>query len=176
MRGAGTEVGEHRARLIAVLFAQFGVVDAAAVDARRRAGLQPADPQRQLPQSRRQSIRGRIAGAAARMALHADVDPAAEKGADGEYDVAGEKFDAALRDAALDSIAPHLQIGNLLLEQLQVRLPLEKAANGAPVQLAVRLRPSGAHRGPLAGVERSKLYARLVGGERHGTARAHRSP
>ena len=122
MRGAGTEVGEHGARLIAVLFAQFGVVDAAAVDARRRAGLQPSDPQRQFPQSRRQSIRGRIAGAPARMALQADVDLAAEEGADGEYDVAGAEFDAALRDAAHDSIAPHHQVGDLLLEQLQVWL------------------------------------------------------
>ena len=54
--------------------------------------------------------------------------------------------------------------------KLQVRLRLEKAANRALVQLAVRLRPGGAHRGSLAGIERSKLDARLVGGKRHGTA------
>ena len=54
--------------------------------------------------------------------------------------------------------------------KLQVRLPLEQPADGPLVQLAVRLRAGGAHRGSLAGIERAELDARLVGGQRHGAA------
>ena len=62
------------------------------------------------------------------------------------------------------------EIGDLLLEQLQIRLRLEQAADRALVQLAVGLRPRGAHRGSLARVQRAELDAGLVGGERHGAA------
>jgi len=105
-----------------VLLGQPGEVDAAAVDARRRSGLQAAHPQLQLAQARGQSQRGRIARAAARVALQADVNPAAKEGADGEHHRAGAKFDAALGDHAGCTVAFHEKVGGLLLKNLQVRL------------------------------------------------------
>ena len=56
-----TEVGKHRTGIIAGLFGQLGKVDAAAIQARRCAGLQSTNMERQFSQSRRQRIRGWIA-------------------------------------------------------------------------------------------------------------------
>ena len=104
------------------------------------------------------------------MALEADVNSAAQKGADGQHDGARAKFDAALGDHAHHPIAFDLQIGRFLLEQRQIRLGLEHAADGALVELPVGLRTRGAHRRSLARVQGAKLDAGLIGGERHGAA------
>ena len=62
------------------------------------------------------------------------------------------------------------EVGDLLLEEPQVRLRLEQPADGALVELAVGLRAGGAHRRSLAGIQGAKLDARLVRRQRHGAA------
>ena len=170
MHGAGPEIGEHRPRVVTGLFTQFVEVDAAAVDARRGAGLQAADAQVQIAQAGRQAIGRRIAGPAARMTFQSDVDLAAEKRAHGEDDAAGPEFDAAPGEAAHRASAFDEQVGNLLLEQRQMGLALQHAAYGALVQLTIRLRAGGANRRALARIQGAELDAGFVGGERHGTA------
>ena len=159
-----------------MLFAQSGVIDAAAVDARRRAGLQAADAQRQFAQSRGQMIRRGIPRATAGVVLQTDVNAPAEEGAHRQHDAARPQFDAALGDAAGHALALEGQIGRLLLEQLKVRLASPGRGGRAFVQLPVGLRTRGAHRGPLAGIERAELDAGAVGRERHRRRRARRSP
>ncbi len=122
MLRARAEVGEYRPRIVAVLLAQPRVVDAAAVDARRRAGLQPPDLERQLAQPRGERERGRIAGAAAGVALESDVNAAAEERAHGEHHVARGKLDAAQGDAADDAVS---------LERAGPRLPAGRARGSA---------------------------------------------
>ena len=116
MRGARAEIGKHRPRIIAVLFAQRGKIDAAAVDARRRAGLQASDPQRQFAQTHRQACRWRIAGPSAGMTLQTHVNLAAQERADREYDGARAKLEAALGDDTDHTIAFQNQIRRFLLE------------------------------------------------------------
>ena len=79
--------------------------------------------------------------------------------------------DAADHPASLQD-----EIGDLLLEELQVRLCLETAADGALVELAVGLRASGAHRRSLARIEGAELDARAVRRRAPWRRRAHRSP
>ncbi len=73
---AAANEGHHRRRLVAPLFLHHGEVHRARVDARRRAGLEPADVERQFPQPARQCIRRRVTGTTAGVALQADVDHA----------------------------------------------------------------------------------------------------
>ena len=62
------------------------------------------------------------------------------------------------------------QVRHLLLEEREVRLVLEQRANGAPVELPVRLRARGPHGRALAGIERAELDAGAIRGARHGAA------
>ncbi len=146
------------------------IIDAASVDSRRGAGLQPADGERQLAQARGEFIRRRIAGAASGVTFEADMDLAAQERAHGQHQGARPEPDTAQRHAPDDPLGLEGEVGDFLLEKLQVRLRLEQPTDGALVELAVGLRPSGAHRRPLAGVQGAQLDARLVGGERHRAA------
>src|SRR6185436_3546461 len=74
MIAAPAEVREHRRRLVARLRGESGVVDRATVDARRRAGLEPADAEGQSAQPLGQAVGWRIAGATALIIRQADVD------------------------------------------------------------------------------------------------------
>ena len=167
MQGSRAEIGEHGPGIVTVLLAQSVVIDAASVYARRCAGLQASDAQRQFSQPRRQTIRGRIAGPAAGMIFHADVDLSAEERAYGQHHAACANFDAALGAATDHSVSLQDKIGHLLLKNLQVRLSLEHAADGALVQPAIGLRASGAHGGTLARIQGAQLNGGLIRGERH---------
>jgi len=104
------------------------------------------------------------------MALQADVNPAAQECADGQHNGTRTKFDAALRDHADHALALDLEIGYFLLEQREIRLGLEHAANRLLVELSIGLRTRGAYRGSLAGIQGAELDAGLVRRECHGTA------
>ena len=91
---------EHRGRRVAGLLLEHAEVDAAAVDAWRRAGLEPADVERQLAQALGERVAGLVAGPPARVVVEADVDPAAEKGADGEHHRVGAEAQAHRGDHA----------------------------------------------------------------------------
>ena len=76
---ARTQKREHRSRIVAGLFGKPRKIDAAPVDARRRAGFESADRQLQFAQPRRQTDRGRIAGAPCLIVLQPDVYQPGEK-------------------------------------------------------------------------------------------------
>src|SRR6185312_7396728 len=64
---ARSEIREHRRGIFTPLFGECGIVDAAAVDPWRRAGLQPVRAQRQFTQTLRERGGRRIARATARL-------------------------------------------------------------------------------------------------------------
>src|SRR6185312_11804080 len=167
---ARTQVGEHRRRIVAVLFLQAREVDAAAVDARRRAGLQPVGRQRQLAQPRSQRAGWRVTGAAAGVLGGADMDLAGEEGARREHYGPGAEGNAHLRHHAGCTAAFHDQVVHRLLEQVQVRLAFHEVTYRGTVQRAVGLAAGGAYRGALGGVERAPLDAGEIGGVRHRAA------
>src|SRR5690606_28952709 len=67
-------VREDRRRRVARLLDEVRIVDRAAVDPRRGAGLQPPDREPEVAEPAREARRGRVAGAATRMRRLADVD------------------------------------------------------------------------------------------------------
>ena len=166
---------EHRHRVrVARLLGELREVDRAAVDARWRAGFQPALRQFQFLQAGRQRYRRRVTGAAGAVVLQADVDAAIQKGAGGQHHRLGAEADAHLRDSPHDPLLAaagfHQQVVHRLLEQPQVRLVLQPLADRCLVQDAVGLGPRGAHGRALAAVEDAELDAGLVGGGGHRAA------
>jgi len=73
------EEGKHRRRIVARLFSHLREVDAAAVDPRWCARLQPADRQIQFAQACRKADRRRIAGTTALIVLQPDMNQARKK-------------------------------------------------------------------------------------------------
>ena len=167
---ARPEIRKDRARIIAVLFLEPREIDTAAIDSRRRSRFQATHPQVEIPKPCGQSSRGRIAGTAAGMALHADMNFPAQESSHGQDDGARATFDAAQGYNARDPIALDDEVGGFLLKHLQMRLRFEQTANGALVKLSISLRARGAYGRSLAGIQGAKLDAGLVGRERHGAA------
>ena len=100
------EERKHGRGLVARLRGHHREIDAAAVDARRRAGLQAPDAQRQLAQARSQALRRRIAGAAAGILIEPDMDAPAQECADGQHHRASLERDAGDGDDAGDAARP----------------------------------------------------------------------
>ncbi|MNF34622.1 hypothetical protein D3C84_154680 [compost metagenome] len=163
-----TEKGHQRRWRIPGLLGHQREIHRTAIDARRRAGLQAADPQRQFPQALGQGDRRRIAGTAAGIVLHADVDKSAEEGAGGQDHRIGEQAQAHLGDYAFDFIVLDDQVIGGLLKYPQVGLVFQGFANRRLVQHPVGLGAGGAYRRALAAVEHAELDAALVGGGGHG--------
>ncbi len=123
--------------------------------------------------SRRRAARDRDGGSPARPAgivLEADVDAPAQEGAGREHHGTGAEAQADGGDGAGDAVALEDQVVDRLLEEPEVGLVLQAAADGRTVEDAVGLRARGPHRRALARVEGAELDAGLVGGERHGPA------
>ena len=169
--GASPEIGEHRARIVAVLLAQSREIDAAAVDARRRAGLQAADAQGKLAQPRGQTIRGRIAGAAARHGSRGRREcgrrgtcrPSARRCAP------ETRCRSAVTQPATRSPCS-VRSATSCWNSCRFGWVSSSAADGALVQLPVGLRARGAHRRSLAGIQGAELDAGAVGRQRHRAA------
>src|SRR6185503_12139742 len=167
MIAAPAEVRKHRHRLIAGLHRESRVVDRATVDARRRAGLETTDAEGQGAQSLGQAVGRRIAGATALIVRQADVDLAAEERADGQHYRPRAELDAGLRDDAANLVAFDQQIGDLLLEQREVRLVLQHRADRLLVQDAIGLRARRSNGGALARIQDTELDAGAIGRLRH---------
>ena len=148
----------------------LGVVNAAAVEARRRSGLESALRQLELLEPRRQALRRRVAGAAGGVIGHANMDAAVEKCAGGQHHRSAAKADADLRHGSHDPIALDHQVVNRLLEDPEMGLTLYAPADRRLVQNAVGLRAGRTHRRPLARIKDAKLNAALVGRLRHRAA------
>ncbi len=166
LRGIAHE-GKHRHRVVARLHLHYRVVDAAAVEARRRAGLEAAGRQLQFAQALRQRDRRWVAEAAGAEVLEADMHQAVEEGAGGEHHGRRLETDAELGDDAADLVARQRQVVHRGLEQCQVRLVLQAAADRLLVHDAVGLGAGGTHRRTLGGVEDAELDAGFVGRGRH---------
>ncbi len=170
-RHRGRDVAIRIGHAIARLLHQLRKIDRPAVDARRRARLEPALRQLQLLQARRQSLRRRIARSAGAVVLQAHVDLAVQERAGRQHDGAPAERDARLRDRAGHAVgAVHRldhQVVHGLLEQPQVGLILQPMPNRGLVENAICLRARGAHRRPLGPVEDAELNPRFVRRSRH---------
>src|SRR5580698_3550502 len=116
---------KYRNRVIPGLRLQMRVVDRAAIDPGRSAGLEPPDPQVQGPQSVGQSVRWRIAGATSLVLIETHMDAPPQEGAYREHH--GRRFedDARDRDDAPDLLVRDHEVRGLLLEEREVRCVLE---------------------------------------------------
>ena len=156
---AGQE-GEGGRRIVAVLHLQAAPVDRAAVEARRRAGLEPAERQAEAVQRRRQPGRGRRVDPAGRPALLAQMDDAAQEGSGRDDDGAGADRPAVLEhDAGTAARAVDRQVAGGALDDVEARLLGQDRLHGPAVQLPVGLGPRSAHRRALAAVEDAELDA-----------------
>ncbi len=164
------EEREDRLGAIARLLREAREIDRAPVDPGRRPGLQPSHRQVQLAQARGQRERGRITRPSRPVPGHADVDEAAEECPGGEHDGRGPQLQADRGHRAHDPISLHEQVVDRRLEEPEVGLGLEPAADRAAVEHPIRLGARRAHRRSLARVQGPELDAGLVGGECHGAA------
>ncbi len=164
------EEREHRLGTVARLLRELREIDGAAVDARRRSGLEAPGREPELAQARRQRERRRIARAAGLVAREADVDQPTEECPGGEHHGRRVEAQADGRDGARDPLALDDQVIDRGLEDAQVGLRLEATPDGGPIEDAVGLGARGPDRGPLAAIERAELDAGLVRGGRHGAA------
>ena len=78
------------------------------------------------------------------------MHPPVEKGAGGQHHGAATEANTDLRDHARHAVALDDDVIHRLLEQPQIGLVLQPAADGRPVQHPVGLRTRGAHRLTLA--------------------------
>jgi len=171
VHGRVTHDGKHGHGIeIARLFLHHGKVDAAAIDARRRARFQAALRQFQLFQAGRQGDGGRVAGAAGRVIVQAHVDLAVEESPRRQHHGARQELQADLRHRADDTVAFDDQIIDGLLEQPQVRLVFQARTDGGLVQNTVGLGARGAHCRAFRGIQDAELDAGLVGGDGHRAA------
>ena len=160
----------HGARFVPRLGVHRAEIHAAAVKARRRAGLQAVHAQRQGAQAFGQRIGRRIARAPAGLVLQADVDAPAEKRARGQDDAIGLEPQAHLRIDAANPVILDVEVHYRLLEDGEIGLRFHEVAHRVPVKHAIGLCPRRPHRRPFAPVQRAEVDARPVGGERHRTA------
>ena len=161
----------HAARhTVTRLFLALAEVNRAAVNARRRAGLQAALGQLQFLETGAERHRRRVPCPASRVIVQAHVDLAIEERPGRQHHGARAEADAHLRHRAHHPVALHHQVIHGLLEQPQVGLVLQHAADGGFVEDAVGLRACGAHGRAFGAVEGAELDATLVRGQRHGTA------
>jgi hypothetical protein len=162
------EKRKHRNRVqIARLFRQAREIDRAAVDTRRRSGLQPALRQLQFLQPRCQREGRRIAGATRRIVLQPDVDQAVQKRAGRQDHRLRAEADSRFGHDAGDAVARDLEIVDGLLKEAEIGLVLESSANRAPIEDAVRLRAGRANGGALRTVQNAELDSRFVRCRRH---------
>src|SRR5439155_8895759 len=116
MHVAPAEEGKHRLRAVTGLLGQHAEIDAAAIEARRRAGFEPSDRQLQLAQAGGQGCRRRVAGAARAVALQADVDQPSEESSGGQHDGTAAEAHAELRHYTDCAIALEHDVVDRLLE------------------------------------------------------------
>ncbi|KAG1212178.1 hypothetical protein G6F35_010410 [Rhizopus arrhizus] len=123
------EEGHHRARRVAGLLVHHAVVQRAAVDARRRAGLQAVHLERALAQARRQRGGRRVAHAAGGVLGRADMDLAGQEGAGGQHHGLGVEAQPGLGDDPAHGVAFDDQVIDGGLEHGQVGLAFDDGAD-----------------------------------------------
>ena len=158
------EEREGHGRVVAGLHLHAGPVDGARREPRRRAGLQPAEPQIECQQALGEPVRRGLAVAARRGLLLAAVDQPAQERARGQHhgaraDTAAVGGDDPVHPAVLDR-----QVLDRRLDHLEVRRRADRGLHCGPIELAVGLGARALHGRPLGAVEQAELDA---GGVRH---------
>ena len=158
---------KRRHRLVAALGLHLGKVDGAAVQARGRAGLEPADGKAQVDQVLRQRVGGHQALGAAVPRAFADDDAAVQVHTAGDHD--GPAADGRARGGAHAGHPAifHQNALHLGLAQVQPLAVVHRPAHAALVLLLVRLCPQRVHRRALAGVQHARLDEHVVDGAAH---------
>ena len=146
---------------------QIGEIDAAGINAWRRAGFEAIDTKRQLPQSLGKPIGRRITRPAALALLQAHMDHTAEERTNGKDDRACAEFETHLRHDAANPARFHHQVLNRLLEHRQARLIFDDVANSHSIQLPVSLGSRRPHRRAFTRIQGAKLNARPVSRDGH---------
>ena len=163
-----TQEGHHRHRLVAGLLLHDTEIDTPGVDSGRCSSLQAADPQRQLTQSLRQRIGGRIARATSGIVLQTDVNQAPQKGSGRQHHGGAKENQPHLRNHPRDLITRHDEIIHRLLKDNEIGLILDHAPYRGLVKDAVGLGTGRPDRGTLSLVEDSELDACTIGSQSHG--------
>ena len=154
--------------LVARLKLHAGKVDAPAVDARRRAGLEAAQPQAHLPQAVGQTDGGLHPVRAGGNGAVTDDDTRIEIGARGDHHGAHAVDRAEARRYGADRAAlVEADLRDHGLHQLKALLPLQRVLHVLLVFPAVGLRAQRVDGGAFAAVEHPVLDAAAVGGLRH---------
>ena len=139
---------ERLGRLVAGLHLEPRPVDRAAVEPRRRAGLEPAERKAEPLQRQRQPDRRRLADPAGRRLPLADMDQAAQERAGGQHHgAAGELAAVGQADAGHAALADQ-QIVDLGLDHREIRGLADRRAASPPRRACGR--PGRAGRAPPA--------------------------
>ena len=154
------------------LLGALGIIDAAAVDARWGAGLQSTLGQLELFEAGGQTQGRWVTCPPGGVVVQTHVDLAVQKRTRGEHHGTTAKTHAHLGHGADHPVALHHQVIHRLLEQPQVGLVFQDAADRGFVQNSVGLCSGGAHSGALAAVEDAELDAAFVGGQGHGATQS----
>jgi hypothetical protein len=162
-----TEKGKHRHRNIARLFLHHAVVDGLAVKARRRTGLETAHRQIQFAQPGRQRNRRGVAEAAGTVAFQPDMDQTVQESTGSQHHRRRLETHTQLRDNPSHAVTADGDVIDRLLEQGEIRLVFQIAANGLTIKRPIGLCAGGAHGRPLRRVEDTELDARHIGSRRH---------
>ena len=102
--------------------------------------------------------------------LQADVDQPGQECSRGKHNRTSPEAKSYLGHNASDPVTFKEDVVHRLLEQRQIRLALETAADSLPVKQPIRLRARRPDRRPLGRVERTELDPRLV------CRQGHRAP
>ena len=121
-------------------------IDCPAIDARGRAGLEPAHRQADFPQAGRKRYRSRISGPPTLVFFHADVDQPREESPGRKDDALRAKLDAGLCDYSGRPATFQEDVVHRLLENAEIGLVLEPGADGLSIEDAVGLGPRRPHR------------------------------
>ncbi len=169
----GDPAGEKReglGRIVAGLRLETRPIDGAAVEPRRRSGLETAQAESKPLQGLGKAKRRRLAYPARRDLLLADMNEAAEEGAGGQDDPPGRDCPAVAghhTDRAAGAIED--EILRPAFGDVEIGLRRQEVLHRLAIELAVRLGPRSPYRRTLAAVQNPELDARAVGHPPHDT-------
>ena len=154
-------------RVVAGLCFEHRKVDGRSVETRRRARLQPSQPQAQRLEPRRQTQDRLLADTASRDGLLAAMDKAAEEGSGRQDHRRGRKPAPVEQDDSCYIAGVDNEVIDFTLDDRQVRLRTELSLHCLFVELAIRLRTRAADGRALTAVENAELDAGGIGHAAH---------
>ena len=149
MHVAPPHEGKHRLRRVAGLLRERREIDAAGIEARRRAGLQTTRRKTHFAQLGGEGDGGGIPSASCLIVSQTDMDQPGEERSGRQHDRLRLKAQAHLRDNPDDPLPLEQEVVHGLLEDDQIGLVLDPPANGLPVEHPISLRARSPHRRTL---------------------------